>query len=129
MCLQDILKKASYKHVLKTSWRRLGRHLGKILEDFLKTCCEYIMKTSLDDVLQTRFEDVLQKLWKMKNCYLEDDLKTFWKTRNVCFGDIWLLICIYLLFVWKNDLPSFAFTLILKNTRVCNKFKYQEKQV
>ena len=60
--------KTSCKHVLKTSWRRLG--------DLLKTYWR-----RLEDVLGRRIANVLED----EKCYTEDVLKTSWKTRNVCW--------------------------------------------
>lgn len=54
--LEDVLKKKSCKHVLKTSWRPLGRCLYDVLEDVLLH-------------------------WRR----LQEIFKTPWKTKNVCW--------------------------------------------
>ena len=120
--------------VLKTFRRRLEEIFSVnffIFQDVFKTCvCKTSWRRRLTNTSWRRLGDVLEN----KKCW-----KTSWKNSwrrvkdvlwiHVCLGDRWLLICIHLLFIWKNDLPSFTFTLTLKNTRLRNKFKYQKKQV
>ena len=73
--LENILKKASWKHVLKTSWKAAWRRL----ENVLKASCEDVLKTFLEDVLEIRLEEVLKTSCKTKNCYAEHVLKTSWR--------------------------------------------------
>ena len=60
--IADVLRhncKTSYKHVLKTSWRR-----------FRKTYCKYVLKKSW-----RRLQEVLED----EKCYTEDVFKTSWR--------------------------------------------------
>ena len=66
--LEDVLKKTSCKHILKTLWRRL----------------ENVLKMFLEDVLQTRLQDVLEDEKLLPWRRLQDVWNTSWKTRNVC---------------------------------------------
>ena len=66
--LEDVLKKSSCKHILKTLWRRL----------------ENVLKTFLEDVLQTCLQDVLEDEKLLPWRRLQDVWNTSWKTRNVC---------------------------------------------
>ena len=90
--LEDVLKKASYRYILKTS----RRSLEDVLDNVLKRCWK-----RLEDVLRRRFEDVFGRRlantsWRRLEDVLEDEkllrwirlqdvLKTSWKTRNVCW--------------------------------------------
>ena len=68
-CLEDVLKKTSWKHVLKTSWRRF-------LEDVLQTRLEDILKTSpsrlgrRNIVTLKTFSRHLQDVLENKKCLL-----------------------------------------------------------
>ena len=77
--LEDTIRKTSYKHVLKTSWRRLGRRF----KDVLKTPWRSFRKTAwrrLEDVLERTYcKYVLKGSWRRleevlegEKCYTED---------------------------------------------------------
>ena len=79
VCLQDALK-TSWRHVFKMS----SRHVFKTcLQDMSSRRLQDMSSRRLQDIfsvtifcLPRRLQDVFKTLWKTKNCYAEDILKT-----------------------------------------------------
>ena len=67
--------------LLQTSWRRLP----DVLRDVFKTSWE-MSSRRLQDVFKTYLQDVLKTSWKTKNCYsAEGVFKTSSRPTNVCW--------------------------------------------
>ena len=65
--------------VSKTSWRHLKDMSWTRLEDILKTSWRHVFKASSRHVFKTfsrRLQDEFRTFWKTKNCYAEDVMKT-----------------------------------------------------